>query len=95
MKDYLGEFNLIIVYGFHFYFALNRVMIIHIYVAFNRHLGENARMVVIANAGHAVNLEKPKEFAKHLKDFLHDDSFTSFSTSSRSFYSCISEDELR
>ncbi|CAI9294385.1 unnamed protein product [Lactuca saligna] len=60
-----------------------------------RHLGENARMVVIANAGHAVNLEKPKEFAKHLKDFLHDDSFTSFSTSSRSFYSCISEDELR
>ncbi|XVE93142.1 hypothetical protein REPUB_Repub01dG0164700 [Reevesia pubescens] len=32
-----------------------------------RHVGENAEIVVIKNAGHAVNLEKPKEFIKHLK----------------------------
>ncbi|KAK1302063.1 hypothetical protein QJS10_CPB12g01175 [Acorus calamus] len=36
----------------------------------NRHLEENSRLVVIKNAGHAVNLEKPKEFCKHLKAFL-------------------------
>ncbi|KAJ0751256.1 putative acylglycerol lipase [Helianthus annuus] len=47
-----------------------------------RHLGENARLVVIANAGHAVNFEKPKEFARHLKDFLCNDSFSSLSYSS-------------
>ncbi|PON81903.1 Epoxide hydrolase-like [Trema orientale] len=35
-----------------------------------RHLGENADLVIIKNAGHAVNLEKPKEFVKHLKSFL-------------------------
>lgn len=29
-------------------------------------------MVIIKNAGHAVNLEKPKEFGKHLKAFLID-----------------------
>ncbi|KAL8255082.1 hypothetical protein R6Q59_033303 [Mikania micrantha] len=39
-----------------------------------RHLGGNARLVVIADAGHAVNFEKAKEFAKHLKDFLYNDS---------------------
>lgn len=38
----------------------------------SRHIGENAQMVVIKNAGHAVNLEKPKEFCKHLKAFLID-----------------------
>ncbi|XP_024019884.1 monoacylglycerol lipase ABHD6 [Morus notabilis] len=37
-----------------------------------RHVGENAELVVIKNAGHAVNLEKPKEFVKHLKFFLED-----------------------
>lgn len=37
-----------------------------------RHIGENAQMVVIKNAGHAVNLEKAKEFSKHLKAFLID-----------------------
>ncbi|KAK1308155.1 hypothetical protein QJS10_CPA09g00606 [Acorus calamus] len=36
----------------------------------NRHLEENSRLVVIKNAGHAINLEKPKEFCKHLKAFL-------------------------
>ncbi|XP_030537269.2 monoacylglycerol lipase ABHD6-like [Rhodamnia argentea] len=35
-----------------------------------RHIGDNAELVVIKNAGHAVNLEKPKEFIKHLKLFL-------------------------
>nr|XP_043619988.1 uncharacterized hydrolase YugF-like [Erigeron canadensis] len=57
-----------------------------------RHLGENARLAVIANAGHAVNFEKAKEFSKHLKDFLYDDSY-SLMSSSPSFYSCR-EDEL-
>ncbi|XP_048331708.2 uncharacterized protein LOC107420840 isoform X2 [Ziziphus jujuba] len=36
------------------------------------HLGENAVLVVIKNAGHALNVEKPKEFYKHLKCFLLD-----------------------
>ncbi|OVA14217.1 Alpha/beta hydrolase fold-1 [Macleaya cordata] len=36
------------------------------------HLGENAELVVIKNAGHAVNLEKIKEFYKYLKAFLID-----------------------
>ncbi|XP_031492998.1 uncharacterized protein LOC116259363 [Nymphaea colorata] len=34
------------------------------------HIGDNAELVVIKNAGHAVNLEKPKEFFRHLKRFL-------------------------
>ncbi|KAI3695161.1 hypothetical protein L1987_78150 [Smallanthus sonchifolius] len=58
-----------------------------------RHLGENARLVVIANAGHAVNFEKAKEFAKHLKDFLYNESFSPLSNSS-SFDSCR-EDVVR
>ncbi|GMJ00563.1 hypothetical protein like AT5G09430 [Hibiscus trionum] len=37
-----------------------------------RHVGENAKIVVIKNAGHAVNLEKSKDFIKHLKSFLFD-----------------------
>lgn len=37
-----------------------------------RHLEENAKLVLIKNAGHALNLEKPKDFAKHLKSFLID-----------------------
>ncbi|CAJ1963479.1 unnamed protein product [Sphenostylis stenocarpa] len=40
------------------------------------HIGENSQMVVIKNAGHAVNLEKPKEFGKHLKAFLIDNNIT-------------------
>ncbi|KAJ6816056.1 catalytic/ hydrolase [Iris pallida] len=39
-----------------------------------RHLEENSQLVVIKNAGHAVNLEKPKEVIKHLKAFLVDSS---------------------
>ncbi|KAL7119377.1 hypothetical protein ACP275_02G059700 [Erythranthe tilingii] len=34
------------------------------------HIGDNAKLEVIKNAGHAVNIEKPKDFAKHLKSFL-------------------------
>lgn len=37
-----------------------------------RHLGENAELVVINNAGHAFNMERPKEFYQHLKTFLVD-----------------------
>ncbi|EEF36558.1 2-hydroxy-6-oxononadienedioate/2-hydroxy-6-oxononatrienedioate hydrolase [Ricinus communis] len=35
-----------------------------------RHVGKSAELVVIKDAGHAVNLEKAKDFAKHLKSFL-------------------------
>ncbi|XP_047320874.1 monoacylglycerol lipase ABHD6 [Impatiens glandulifera] len=38
-----------------------------------RHIGDNAELVTIKNAGHAVNLEKPNEFANHLKGFLLND----------------------
>ncbi|GMY17291.1 isoform 2 of monoacylglycerol lipase abhd6 [Fagus crenata] len=34
------------------------------------HLGDNAHLVVIKNAGHAFNVEKRKEFCKHLISFL-------------------------
>ncbi|KAL6959399.1 hypothetical protein U1Q18_039550 [Sarracenia purpurea var. burkii] len=37
-----------------------------------RHLGENAQLVIIKNAGHAINVEKSKEMFKHLKSFLVD-----------------------
>ncbi|CAL1390332.1 unnamed protein product [Linum trigynum] len=37
-----------------------------------RHLGENAELQVIKNAGHAFNVEKPKEFVKLLRTFLVD-----------------------
>ncbi|KAJ7956802.1 alpha/beta-Hydrolases superfamily protein [Quillaja saponaria] len=37
-----------------------------------RHLDENAQLVIIKNAGHAINAEKPKEMAKHLWSFLID-----------------------
>ncbi|KAL3527642.1 hypothetical protein ACH5RR_012298 [Cinchona calisaya] len=35
-----------------------------------RHLGENAELVIIKNAGHAINIETSKELYKHLKAFL-------------------------
>ncbi|CAN6720657.1 unnamed protein product [Malus baccata var. baccata] len=37
-----------------------------------RHVGENAQLVVIKDAGHALNAEKPKEYHKHIKSFLVD-----------------------
>lgn len=35
-----------------------------------RHLNENVELVIIKDAGHAINMEKPKELFKHLKSFL-------------------------
>lgn len=35
-----------------------------------RHLGENAELAVVKDAGHAINAEKPKEMYKHIKAFL-------------------------
>lgn len=37
---------------------------------FIRYLGENAELVILKNAGHAVNAEKPKELYKNMKSFL-------------------------
>lgn len=37
-----------------------------------RHLGDNATLVIIKNAGHAFTAEEPKEFYNHLKSFLVD-----------------------
>ncbi|TYH99360.1 hypothetical protein ES332_A11G061500v1 [Gossypium tomentosum] len=37
-----------------------------------RHLGDNTELVIIKNAGHAINAEKPKELFEHLKSFLID-----------------------
>ncbi|XP_057987006.1 uncharacterized protein LOC110638611 isoform X2 [Hevea brasiliensis] len=37
-----------------------------------RHLGDNAHLAVIKNAGHAFNVEKPKDYIKLLKSFLID-----------------------
>ncbi|KAJ8769661.1 hypothetical protein K2173_005264 [Erythroxylum novogranatense] len=37
-----------------------------------RHIGENAQLVIVKNAGHALNAEKPKELYKHMKSFLID-----------------------
>lgn len=42
------------------------------YFTFYRHVGENAEVVIIKNAGHAINAEKPKEMYKHIKSFLID-----------------------
>lgn len=36
------------------------------------HVGHNAELVIVKNAGHAVNLEKSKQFYKHLRTFLID-----------------------
>lgn len=35
-----------------------------------RHLEHNAQLVVLKNAGHAINMEKPKELYSHIKSFL-------------------------
>lgn len=37
-----------------------------------RHVGEKAQLVVIKNAGHAINVEKPNELYQNLKSFLID-----------------------
>ncbi|KAJ3673745.1 hypothetical protein LUZ60_005737 [Juncus effusus] len=40
-----------------------------------KHLGDNSHLVVIKNAGHAINREKPKEFCNLLRRFFVDSSF--------------------
>uniref|UniRef100_A0A5B6YV70 AB hydrolase-1 domain-containing protein n=1 Tax=Davidia involucrata TaxID=16924 RepID=A0A5B6YV70_DAVIN len=57
----------LIVWGEH-----DKVFPIELAHRLKRHLGENAQLVVIKNAGHAINVEKPKEVYKHLKPFLID-----------------------
>uniref|UniRef100_A0A0E0LNI4 AB hydrolase-1 domain-containing protein n=1 Tax=Oryza punctata TaxID=4537 RepID=A0A0E0LNI4_ORYPU len=37
-----------------------------------RHLGEHSRLVVIRNAGHAVNLEKPKDVCRNIIEFFQE-----------------------
>ncbi|XP_052201974.1 uncharacterized protein LOC127807852 [Diospyros lotus] len=49
---------------------LDRVFPLELGYRLKSHLGENAELVVIKNAGHAFNVEKPKELDKHLKPFL-------------------------
>ncbi|OIW17890.1 hypothetical protein TanjilG_19859 [Lupinus angustifolius] len=41
-------------------------------VRLKEHLEENSKLAVIKNAGHAINVEKPKELYKNLKSFLID-----------------------
>ncbi|KAL9687101.1 hypothetical protein QQ045_031497 [Rhodiola kirilowii] len=37
-----------------------------------RHLDEKPQLVIIKRAGHAVNVHKPKQIYKHIKEFLVD-----------------------
>ncbi|KAI5324650.1 PREDICTED: monoacylglycerol lipase [Prunus dulcis] len=37
-----------------------------------RQIGESSQLVILKNAGHAINVEKPKEMYKHMKSFLID-----------------------
>lgn len=46
-----------------------------------RHLDENSQLVIIKEAGHAVNLEKAREFYKHIIAFMLDSSSKSKSKS--------------
>lgn len=41
-------------------------------ILISRHIGENAELVILKDAGHALNAEKPKEMCKYLKSFLID-----------------------
>ncbi|RVX23328.1 hypothetical protein CK203_000424 [Vitis vinifera] len=51
---------------------LDRVFPLELAHRLKRHIGENAELVIIKNAGHAINAEKPKELCKYLKSFLID-----------------------
>lgn len=51
---------------------LDRVFPLELAHRLKRHIGENAELVIIKNAGHAINAEKPKELCKCLKSFLID-----------------------
>ncbi|KAL9229736.1 hypothetical protein vseg_005171 [Gypsophila vaccaria] len=35
-----------------------------------RHLGDSAQLVIVKKAGHAINIEKPKQLYKNMKSFL-------------------------
>ncbi|XP_022136455.1 monoacylglycerol lipase ABHD6-like [Momordica charantia] len=48
----------------------DRVFPLELAYRLQRHLGENAEVVVVKEAGHAINAEKPKEMYKHIKAFL-------------------------
>lgn len=39
---------------------------------FCRHLGDNSRLVVVKNAGHAANIEKSKEVCKIMVDYFQE-----------------------
>lgn len=56
----------------------------YIVMKYCSHIGDNARIEVIKNAGHALNIEKPKEFARHLKSFLVENGSGSSSPGSNS-----------
>lgn len=54
------------VFVFFFFFFY----ILYLNWKFCRHIEGNSHLVIIKNAGHPVNLEKPELFYKHLKAFL-------------------------
>lgn len=39
-----------------------------------RHLGEKSQLVIVKNAGHAINREKPREVCKLIRNFCVDSS---------------------
>lgn len=39
---------------------------------FCRHLGDNSRLVVVKNAGHAANIEKSKEVCKTIVEYFQE-----------------------
>ncbi|KAK3030983.1 hypothetical protein RJ639_035734 [Escallonia herrerae] len=57
----------LIIWGEH-----DRVFPVELAHRLKSHLGENAELVIFKNAGHAINMEKPKELFKHMKSFLVD-----------------------
>ncbi|KAE7998055.1 hypothetical protein FH972_002633 [Carpinus fangiana] len=48
----------------------DRVFPLELAYRLERHVGENAQLVIMKNAGHAINIEKPKEMVKLIKSFL-------------------------
>jgi len=48
-----------------------------------RHLGDNSRLVVVKNAGHAANIEKSKEVCKIIVDYFQEPADSSVSMGGR------------
>ncbi|KAJ3681998.1 hypothetical protein LUZ60_014571 [Juncus effusus] len=48
----------------------DKVFPLELALRLKRHLEENSQLVIIKEAGHAVNLEKPKDICKHIKAFF-------------------------